>query len=70
MKYRARTLAGATKRVNELEAHLRHVDELAQKYRAERNLLAMLAAKTPQFFNPLDAARASTIRDEILAGRR
>lgn len=70
MKYKARTLAGATKRVNELEAHLRHVDELAQKYRTERNLMARLVAKTPQFDNPIHVMEAEKIRDEILAGRR
>jgi hypothetical protein len=33
----------------------------------ERIELAKLAAKTPQFFNPLEAAAAEFLRDRILA---
>lgn len=33
----------------------------------ESRLLAMLAAKTPQFFNPLLAIKAEQIRDRILS---
>ena len=33
----------------------------------ERRLLAMLAAKTPQFLNPLVAMEAETIRDRIIS---
>ena len=41
------------------------VDEL-NKLKWERDLLAMLASDTPQFFNPLHAARAVELRDKIL----
>jgi hypothetical protein len=34
----------------------------------QRRLLAMLAAPTPQFFNPILAAEVVTLRDRILAG--
>jgi chromosome segregation ATPase len=36
------------------------------KVKWERDLLAMLASDTPQFFNPLHAARAVELRDKIL----
>ncbi len=48
----------------ELEAADRTIDRL----RAERLTLAKLAAKTPQFFNPLVAWEAEALRDRILNG--
>lgn len=33
----------------------------------ERLMLAKLAAETPQFFNPLNAAHAKLIRDRVLS---
>lgn len=38
-----------------------------EKVERECRLLAMLAAKTPQFFNPLVAMEAEGIRDRILS---
>jgi hypothetical protein len=34
--------------------------------RREKRLLAMLASETPEFFNPLHAMEAVTLRDAIL----
>jgi hypothetical protein len=36
----------------------------------ERNVLAKLAADTPQFFNPLEAMAAKKLRDDILSNVR
>lgn len=69
-RYTARTLAGATRRVRQLEDQIRVLDEIARRYRDERRLLAMLAARTPQFDNPLVAWEAERIRDEILRKER
>lgn len=41
--------------------------EIATKLLKERRLLAMLAAETPQFDNPLIAWEAQELRDKILA---
>ena len=41
-------------------------DNEVQRLRREVRLLAILAAKTPQFFNPLVAMEAETICDRIL----
>jgi len=43
-----------------------HAREVADASMRESRLLAMLAAKTPQFFNPLVAMEAEEIRDRIL----
>lgn len=44
--------------------------ETLTRYARERRLLAMLAADTPQFDNPLDALEAQEIRDHILAAHQ
>ncbi len=41
-------------------------DELLERYAMERKILARLAARTPQFFNPLVVFEAEQIRDRIL----
>jgi hypothetical protein len=38
-----------------------------KRLQSERLLLAKLAARTPQFFSPLEAMAAETLRDTILA---
>jgi len=40
------------------------------KLRYELYQVAKLAAETPQFYNPLDAAEAKKIRDRVLAEAR
>lgn len=40
--------------------------EAIRKLRADRLTLAKLAARTPMFFNPLDAFAAETLRDKLL----
>ena len=68
-QYKARTIAGATARVRQLEENFHRLDQLAMKYKKERDLLAQLAARTPQFDNPLEAIAAESLRDAILGGR-
>jgi hypothetical protein len=46
-------------RINELESQ---VDNL----KSDRMVLAMLAADTPQFYNPLHVAAAKQLRDRVL----
>ena len=55
--------AGKTRGRIPHELVLRWLDEKD----AEKLLLARLSAKTPQFFNPLDAMAAEKLRDDILS---
>lgn len=54
-----KTLAGATRRVRALQKQI-------ELLKCDRMVLAMLAADGPAFYNPLTAATAKTLRDEIL----
>lgn len=38
-----------------------------ERLKAERHLLAMLAAETPRFYNPLHVMAAEQLRDQVLA---
>jgi hypothetical protein len=67
MPYKAKTLSGAQTRVRQLLKQREEYSELIGRFRRERKLLAMLAAKGPCFYNPLDAFEAENIRDRILA---
>lgn len=67
--YVAKSLAGAQRRVRELQRQVRDRDALLDQWARERKLLAMLAAETPQFHNPLAVYEAKQIRDMILAQR-
>ena len=49
-----------------LEAIPEEVRLVVSKLKRERLALAMLAADTPQFFNPLAAMQAKNLRDQIL----
>ena len=69
-RYTARTLAGATRRVRQLEDQIRVLNEITRRYWNERRLLAMLAAPTPQFDNPLVMMEVEKLRDEILRKER
>lgn len=68
--YKARTLSGAEREVRQLRRQLARTCELLERYARDRRLLAMLAAKTPQFDNPLLAMEAERVRDDVLAVRR
>lgn len=65
-KPRFKTLAGAERRVRRLEKVLHEYGEMCCRKDAEKQLLAKLAATGPAFFNPLEAAAAEMLRDEIL----
>mgnify|MGYP000644480744 CR=1 FL=1 len=65
--YKAKSKAGAERRVRELIKQVRERDELLDLWARERKLLAMLAADTPQFHNPLVVAEAKLLRDNILS---
>jgi hypothetical protein len=66
MIYKAKTLAGAQARVRQLEKQMDERDALLHRFDRERRLMAMLAAETPQFHNPLLVYEAKQIRDELL----
>lgn len=66
MIYKAKSLTGAERRVRQLERNYKRLDELAGRWRKERQLLAMLAADGPCFSNPILVAKAKQMRDEIL----
>lgn len=53
--------------VRELEKARNHNRTCIERLASERLLLAKLAAKEPQFFNPLAAMEAETLRDRILS---
>jgi hypothetical protein len=45
----------------------RAIQEEINQLRSERQLLALLAADGPAFYNPLEAMAAQTVRDRVLA---
>jgi hypothetical protein len=65
-KYKAKSLAGAQRRVRDLERQISERNTLLERWAHERLMLAKLAAETPQFFNPLTVMEAQQIRDAIL----
>lgn len=73
--YQAKSLAGAQRRVRELQKLVHHLDkrlgENARQLVAARQdaaQMAMLAADGPAFYNPLIVVEAKQRRDEILKG--
>ena len=44
-----------------------YAESMALTYKAEAQLLAMMAADTPQFYNPFHAAQAKEVRDRYLS---
>ena len=65
-KYKAKSLAGAQRRVRELQSQIETWSAICDQLQRDRNLMARLAAETPQFFNPLDLMEAKKTRDLIL----
>jgi len=65
--YKAKSLAGAQRRVRELQKQLQERDRYAVIYRSQALLMAKLAAKGPVFYSPLEAMEAETLRDKLLA---
>lgn len=64
--YTAKSLAGAQRRVRELDKLVNKITQLLEKYAETRRLMAKLAADGPAFDNPLHAAAAKDLRDTIL----
>jgi len=64
--YRAKSLASAEKMVRRLQRQILERDDLIWIWNRERQLLAKLAADTPQFNNPFVVMEAKQIRDRIL----
>lgn len=71
--YKAKSLKAAERAVRSLRKQraerdelLNIFDELLNIFDREREMLAKLAAETPQFFNPLHVMEAKKIRDLIL----
>lgn len=65
--YKAKSIAGAERRVRQLQAQINVMNQILDRWKAERNLLARLAATGQAFFNPLDAMAAEKLRNELLA---
>ena len=65
-KYKAKSLAGAQRRVRQLETQIESWSAVCDQVIKDRNLMAKLAAETPQFFNPLVVMEAKKTRDLIL----
>lgn len=70
LKYALRLLREEYKSNAGLRWELDRHNEMFARGIAERKMLARLAAKTPQFFNPIEGWAAEKLRDDILAGRR
>lgn len=64
--YTSTSLPAAIREVRMLRKLRDQLSVLLDRYHAEREIVAMLAADTPQFDNPLHAMRAKQLRDEIL----
>lgn len=64
--YKATSLKAAERRVRQLQKQIAVRDDLLDRFDRERRMLAKLAARTPQFFNPLEAMEAEKIRDRLL----
>lgn len=64
--YKAKSLKGAEREVRKLRKSVQERDALLNNWAQERIALAMLAAETPQFYNPLLAMQAKQLRDRIL----
>lgn len=64
--YKAKSLKGAEREVRNLRRQVSDLRELLTQCDAERKVMAMLAAPTPQFNNPLHVAEAELCRDRIL----
>lgn len=62
-----KTLESALRRIVLLQKHIKTYEEICTRMERQKILLAKLASKEPQFFNPLEAMAAETVRDEILA---
>jgi hypothetical protein len=67
--YKAKTLSGAERRVRELQGQVVALNELLDRWKQERVLLAKLAAADPMFLNPLEAMAAETLRDQLLGAK-
>lgn len=70
MKAKFKSIKGAVRRVRQLEKQIKQRDELLARLDLERKLMAMLAAETPQFFNPIVEMEAKRIRSSILQSVR
>jgi len=64
--YKAKTIAGAQKRVRELMRVQANTMRLLDQFAEDRLLFAKLASKEPLFFNPLVVIEAERRRDELL----
>lgn len=67
--YHAKSLKGAEREVRRLRKQVAQVAKIMAQYGYERKLLAMLAAETPQFDNPLVVMEAKKVREAVLKER-
>ena len=66
-QYKAKSIAGAERRVRELQKRNAKLLEYLDRSDGEVKALAKLAATGPTFFNPTEIWEAEKLRDEILA---
>jgi len=69
-KTRFKSIENAERRIRLLEQRIRDYEEICTCKTDALRLLAKLAATGPAFFNPLEAAAAEKIRDELLYSMR
>jgi hypothetical protein len=55
-----------SRKITRLEREIGETLQTIRQLRRERLVLAKLAAKKPQFFDPLEALAAEALRDQIL----
>jgi hypothetical protein len=64
--YKAKSLSGAERQVRQLRKIVANLNEIAGRFKQERDRMAMLAADGPCFSNPLVVAETKQLRDKIL----
>lgn len=64
--YKARSIAGAERRVRNLQKLLGFYEAITRQYTHELIMLAKLAATGPAFTNPSEVVAAERLRDELL----
>lgn len=66
MKHRYKSIEGAVRAIRGLERQIEQYRAICKEMDHERLLLAKLASKEPEFFNPLIVIEAEKIRDRLL----
>jgi outer membrane murein-binding lipoprotein Lpp len=64
--YKAKSITGAQTRVRQLSKRVEELAAMVEILAEDRSILARLASKAPHFDRPVQAARAESIRNNVL----